>query len=164
MLATRPTLRAPARAPPPSSRARRAPRVAARAGGLDTNIFVNLVASSVCAVVPAAVAVLTSEDTDAEVKRLQTVEGAAPFAAAVAADAVAHSIPGERKGGRGWRDVTRKRGLERGGERGRRGGRGRPPCASPRRRQGRVGRRGGGWAGSLAPFPSGRLISMARPH
>lgn len=32
--------------------------------------------------------------SDAEIERVQTVEGAAPIAAAVAADAVAHSIPG----------------------------------------------------------------------
>lgn len=95
MLSTRPTLaRAPlAAARPTTARARRA-RVAARAGGLDTNFFVNAIASTVCVAVPAAVAVLTSEDTDAELKRLQSVEGAAPFAAAALADAVAHSVPG----------------------------------------------------------------------
>lgn len=95
MLATRsPTMRLPVRTLSNSTHPRRAP-VAARAG-LDTNFFVNAVTSTVCVAIPAAVAVLTSEDTDAELKRLQSVEGAAPFAAAVVADAVAHSIPGKR--------------------------------------------------------------------
>jgi len=42
----------------------------------------------------AAVTLITAEDTDKEVERIKTVEGAAPLAAAIAADAVAHSIPG----------------------------------------------------------------------
>ena len=118
MLATRtPTMRLPVRTLAKSSRPRRA-SVAARAG-LDTNFFVNAVASTVCVAMPAAVAVLTSEDTDAELKRLQSVKGAAPFAAAVVADTVAHSIPGKRapsacmeaKGAGGA-------GVERAGERG----------------------------------------------
>jgi len=37
---------------------------------------------------------VTAENKDKEIERIQTVEGALPFAAAVAADAVAHSIPG----------------------------------------------------------------------
>ena len=34
------------------------------------------------------------QDRDGELERIQTVEGAAPLAAAVAADALAHSLPG----------------------------------------------------------------------
>ena len=36
----------------------------------------------------------TAQDRDGELERIQTVEGAAPLAAAVAADALAHSLPG----------------------------------------------------------------------
>ena len=36
----------------------------------------------------------TMQDRDGELERIQTVEGAAPLAAAVAADALAHSLPG----------------------------------------------------------------------
>ena len=36
----------------------------------------------------------TAQDRDSELERIQTVEGAAPLAAAVAADALAHSLPG----------------------------------------------------------------------
>jgi hypothetical protein len=61
---------------------------------MDTNIFLNLVTSTACGAAAAAVTLITAEDTDKEVERIKTVEGAAPLAAAIAADAVAHSIPG----------------------------------------------------------------------
>ncbi|KAF8055319.1 hypothetical protein HT031_006774 [Scenedesmus sp. PABB004] len=67
--------------------------VAARAG-MDTNLFVNLIASTTCGALAAAVTLVTAEDTDKEIERIKTVEGATPLAAAIAADAVAHSIPG----------------------------------------------------------------------
>jgi hypothetical protein len=89
--AARPTRLAGAR------RIARRPATPARAG-LDTNLFVNILASSVCGVVPAAVGVLTAQKSDDEFKKLTTLEGAAPYAAAVVADAVAHSIPGEKRG------------------------------------------------------------------
>lgn len=60
-----------------------------RALGVDDhNIILNLLLSSVCATVPAAISAVTSENRQAAIERLQTVEGAAPFAAAAAADAV----------------------------------------------------------------------------
>lgn len=84
----------PAQAAAPLLPARARRSVAARAGALDTNIFVNLFASGACGAAAAAVTLLTAEDTDAELKRLQTPAGAIPLAAGIAADAVAHSIPG----------------------------------------------------------------------
>lgn len=60
----------------------------------DTNIFVNLIGSAVAGAAVAAVTIATAENTDKEIERIQTLPGAIPIAAAVAADAVAHSIPG----------------------------------------------------------------------
>jgi hypothetical protein len=60
----------------------------------DTNLFVNLLTSVGCGAITLAVTTITAEDTDKEIERLQTIEGAGPVLAAVAADAVAHSIPG----------------------------------------------------------------------
>jgi len=91
-LARRAARAAPAR--PLPSAPRRAASVRARAGALDTNIFVNLFASGACGAAAAAVILLTAEDTDGELARLQTAAGAVPLAAGVAADALAHSIPG----------------------------------------------------------------------
>jgi hypothetical protein len=71
----------------------RTTRLVTRAG-LDTNIFVNLIGSAAAAAAVGAAITVTAEDTDGELKRLQTVAGAAPLAAAAVADAVAHSIPG----------------------------------------------------------------------
>lgn len=68
-------------------------RMVTRAGA-DTNLFVNLLASGAAGAAVAAVVTFTSENKDKEIERIQTVEGALPIAAAVAADAVAHSIPG----------------------------------------------------------------------
>lgn len=67
--------------------------VAAKAG-VDTNFFVNLLASTACGGMAAAVTLVTAEDTDKEIERIKTVEGATPLVAAIAVDAVAHSIPG----------------------------------------------------------------------
>lgn len=39
-------------------------------------------------------ATVTSENKDKEIERIQTVEGALPIGAAIAADAIVHSIPG----------------------------------------------------------------------
>eukprot|EP00879_Flechtneria_rotunda_P001754 GHRR01001917.1.p1 GENE.GHRR01001917.1~~GHRR01001917.1.p1 ORF type:complete len:248 (+),score=106.17 GHRR01001917.1:255-998(+) len=60
----------------------------------DTNLFFNLFASTACGAIAAAVTLVTAEDTDKEIERIKTVEGAAPLATAIAVDAVAHSIPG----------------------------------------------------------------------
>ena len=60
----------------------------------DTNLFLNLVGSATAAAAVTAVVTITDEDTDAFIEKLQTVEGATPFVAALALDAVAHSIPG----------------------------------------------------------------------
>lgn len=61
---------------------------------MDTNIFVNLLASTACGAMATAVTLITAEDTDKEIERLKTVDGAVPVAAAIAVDAVAHSLPG----------------------------------------------------------------------
>lgn len=60
----------------------------------DTNLFVNIFASGFCGAAAAAVTIATAENRDKEIERIQTVEGATPIAAAIAADAIAHSIPG----------------------------------------------------------------------
>jgi len=67
--------------------------VAARAGA-DTNFFLNLITSGACGAVAAAVTLVTAEDTDKEIERIKTVDGALPLAAAIGVDAIAHSIPG----------------------------------------------------------------------
>lgn len=66
--------------------------------GLNDNIFVNAVASAVTVAIPVAVSIVTAEKSDDEFARLQTPAGYIPVAAAVAADAVAHSIPGKEFG------------------------------------------------------------------
>ncbi|KAK9825203.1 hypothetical protein WJX81_008297 [Elliptochloris bilobata] len=69
--------------------------VRARAQRLHAaNPLINLLASGICATVPAGIAVVTAKDRDSELERIQTVEGGAPLAAAVATDALAHSLPG----------------------------------------------------------------------
>jgi hypothetical protein len=60
----------------------------------DTNIFVNLLTSGLAGAAVAAVVTATSENRDAEIERIQTLDGALPLAAAVGIDLVAHSIPG----------------------------------------------------------------------
>lgn len=60
----------------------------------ETNLFVNLFASGFCGAAATAVTLVTAENTDKEVERIQTLDGALPVAAAIAGDAVAHSIPG----------------------------------------------------------------------
>eukprot|EP00775_Hariotina_reticulata_P000431 gene431-689_t len=62
--------------------------------GMDTNFFLNLITSTGCGAAAAAVTLVTAEDTDKEIERIKTIEGAAPLAAAIVADSVAHSIPG----------------------------------------------------------------------
>ncbi|KAI8468620.1 MAG: hypothetical protein J3K34DRAFT_426741 [Monoraphidium minutum] len=85
---------APAAAAPSRSRGMsRRPCVTARAG-LDTNIFVNVLASSAAGAAAMAVVLVTAEDTAQEFERVKTLEGALPIAAAIGVDAVAHSIPG----------------------------------------------------------------------
>ena len=68
---------------------------APRASGLDTNIFVNVIESAVAIAIPVAVSIVTAEKSDDEFMRTKSAEGLIPIGAAVAADAVAHSIPGE---------------------------------------------------------------------
>ena len=62
---------------------------------LDTNLFANAVASAAAVSIPVAVSIVTAEKSDDEFVRTKSVEGLIPIGAAVAADAVAHSIPGE---------------------------------------------------------------------
>lgn len=73
------------------SRSKGAVRVSA---SLNDNIFVNAIASAVTVAIPVAVSVVTAEKSEEEFSRLTTPAGYIPIAAAVAADAVAHSIPG----------------------------------------------------------------------
>ena len=70
-------------------------RMAARASSLDTNFFVNAIESAAAISIPVAVSIVTAEKSDEEFVRTKSVEGLIPIGAAVAADAVAHSIPGE---------------------------------------------------------------------
>jgi hypothetical protein len=44
--------------------------------GLDTNLFVNIFASGAAGAAATAVTLLTAEDTDKEIERIKTVEGA----------------------------------------------------------------------------------------
>ncbi|GAB4819650.1 hypothetical protein N2152v2_006696 [Parachlorella kessleri] len=67
----------------------RAQQLAAQA-----NLLVELVGSAAAGAAAAAVTVVTAENKDSEIERVQTVQGALPIAGAVAADAIAHSIPG----------------------------------------------------------------------
>lgn len=60
----------------------------------DTNFALNLIGSGIGAAAVAAVTIATAENTDKELERIKTVPGAIPLAAAVAADAITHSIPG----------------------------------------------------------------------
>ena len=75
--------------------ARRPARMAPPRAG---NVILEALVSTVALAVPVAVTALTAEDTDKEIARLQTADGLIPLGAAVAADAVAHSIPGELNG------------------------------------------------------------------
>jgi len=74
--------------------ARRPARMAPPRAG---NVVLEAITSAVALAVPVAVTALTAEDTDKEVARLQTADGLIPLGAAVAADAVAHSIPGKER-------------------------------------------------------------------
>eukprot|EP00243_Klebsormidium_subtile_P004214 TRINITY_DN18023_c0_g1_i1.p1 TRINITY_DN18023_c0_g1~~TRINITY_DN18023_c0_g1_i1.p1 ORF type:complete len:263 (-),score=46.62 TRINITY_DN18023_c0_g1_i1:416-1204(-) len=58
------------------------------------NLFLELIGSVAAGAVVAGVTIATSENREAEFERVKTVEGAIPLAAAVGADAVAHSLPG----------------------------------------------------------------------
>lgn len=60
----------------------------------DTNLFVNLLSSAIAGAAVTSVVTFTSENKDQQIEKLQTIEGATPFVAAVAVDAIAHSIPG----------------------------------------------------------------------
>lgn len=60
----------------------------------DTNLFVNLLSSSLAGAAVTTVVLATSENRDEQIEKVQTLEGALPFAGAVLIDAVAHSIPG----------------------------------------------------------------------
>lgn len=44
--------------------------------GLDTNLFFNIFASGAAGAAATAVTLLTAEDTDKEIERIKTVEGA----------------------------------------------------------------------------------------
>lgn len=74
--------------------ARRATRSVVARASLDTNLFVNLILSGACGAAATAVTVYTSENRDAEIQRIQTVEGALPVAGALFLDAAMHSVPG----------------------------------------------------------------------
>jgi hypothetical protein len=107
----------------PSGRSAAAPRRAARmAPPRASNVIVEGLASTLAIAVPVAVGALTAEDTDKEIARLQTPAGLIPLGAAVAADAVAHSIPGEdkakRRGRRGLGEERAGRFLPQGFVRG----------------------------------------------
>lgn len=69
--------------------------ISPRASSLDTNFFVNAIESAAAVTIPVAVSIVTAEKSDDEFVRTKSVEGLIPIGAAVAADAVAHSIPGE---------------------------------------------------------------------
>lgn len=69
--------------------------IAAPRASLDTNFFVNAVESAVAISIPVAVSIVTAEKSDDEFVRTKSVEGLIPIGVAVAADAIAHSIPGE---------------------------------------------------------------------
>lgn len=58
------------------------------------NIALSLISSAAASSIVAGVTLATAPNRDAEIERIQTVDGAVPLAAAVVADAVAHSIPG----------------------------------------------------------------------
>lgn len=58
------------------------------------NLLVEILASSVGAAGVVAITTFTSENKMKEIDRLQTLDGLLPVGAALAADAVAHSIPG----------------------------------------------------------------------
>jgi len=60
----------------------------------DTNLFINLFSSGAASAIVAGVTLATAPNRDGEIARIQTVDGAVPLGAAVAADAIAHSIPG----------------------------------------------------------------------
>ena len=83
-----------ATATPRRVRSSRRSNMAARAS-LDNNIVVNVFESAVAIALPVAVSIVTAEKSDDEFIRTKSVEGLIPIGAAVAADAVAHSIPGE---------------------------------------------------------------------
>ena len=69
--------------------------ISPRASSLDTNFFVNVIESAAAITIPVAVSIVTAEKSDDEFVRTKSVEGLIPIGAAVAADAIAHSIPGE---------------------------------------------------------------------
>lgn len=73
---------------------RRSDRRTIVSAGLDTNFFVNAIESAAAITIPVAVSIVTAEKSDDEFVRTKSVEGLIPIGAAVAADAVAHSIPG----------------------------------------------------------------------
>lgn len=58
------------------------------------NVALSLLSSAAAGSIVAGVTLATAPDRDAEIERIQTIQGAAPLAAAVVGDAVAHSIPG----------------------------------------------------------------------
>lgn len=60
----------------------------------DTNFFVNFLASGLAGAAATSVTLVTADNRDKEIERIQTPEGAIPVIAAVVADSIAHSIPG----------------------------------------------------------------------
>lgn len=75
-------------------RSQAAPAGSRRQVKAQANLFVELLASGTAGAAATAVTLITAEDTDKEIERIKTVEGALPLAAALGADTIAHSIPG----------------------------------------------------------------------
>lgn len=80
----------------PSRSIRAAPRPARHSvvTRADQNLALSVVSSVAAAGVVAGVTLATAPNRDAEIERIQTVDGAVPLAAAVVADAAVHSVPG----------------------------------------------------------------------
>jgi hypothetical protein len=60
----------------------------------DTNLLVNLVGSAVAGAAVTGIVVATHPNRDEQIEKIQTLEGAIPYAGAIVLDAVTHSIPG----------------------------------------------------------------------
>jgi hypothetical protein len=60
----------------------------------DGNIFVNLIGSAVAGAAVTGIVVATHPNRDEQIEKIQTLDGAIPYAGAVVLDAVTHSIPG----------------------------------------------------------------------
>ncbi|KAK9828953.1 hypothetical protein WJX72_003012 [[Myrmecia] bisecta] len=85
----RPSLTLPLRARPTAPAQRRSNVVTSA-----SNLIVEVLLSGAAGAAAAAVATITAENRDAEIERIQTPDGAVPIVAAIAVDAIAHSVPG----------------------------------------------------------------------